>query len=312
MSSGEITPEPNADPIAPATTPEAIPETPPAPPPRFDAQPYAPDGSAPPLGLGLTLGGGLVAAVVVGSLIGIIGQWLYLVLLFPLMIGFALGGIGMGLIKVGKLRNPLLAGVAATLIGVMAMGTIHYVNYQLTLNELAKRFPIGRDNLENQMSFFRYIDLTAVDGVTLTSTHDAQGKGGMNLGYTGSYIYWLVEVIMVAAVAWVMMQKAAAAPFCVSCNAWKNDRPLAMVTVPTERMATQAVNEGDVVSLLPCAGPIQPVGLLLKTAVCPCCGADGEVDIALERVTKNSKGQQQSKTLTRATYPGEVLRYLSS
>jgi hypothetical protein len=77
-------------------------------------------------------------------------------------------------------------------------------------------------------------------------------------------------------------------------------------------MAVRAVEDGDVVSLLQCAVPIAAEGLLLKTAVCPRCGgAEGEVDIALDRVTKNSKGQQQKTTLTRATYPAEVLQFLS-
>lgn len=304
MSNDAITPEPNPDPIPPEAAAEATP------PPRFQTQPYVPDGSAKPLGLALTLGGGLVAAVLVGFLAGFIGQWFYLVVLFPFIIGFALGGAGIGLIKVGKLRNPLLAGIAAGLSGVMAMGTMHYVNYQRDLDTAAVKLAVDRAALENGISFARYLDLSAQEGVTISR---ATGKDkGMNLGYVGSYIYWLVEMILVAGVAWVMMRKTAAAPFCASCNTWKNDRPLAMVTVPAEDMAVRAVQEGDVVSLLSCAGPIQAQGLLLKTAVCPRCGAEGEVDVALERVTKNSKGQKQMTLVTRATYPGEVLRFLQS
>ncbi|MGH7171630.1 MAG: hypothetical protein ACRELG_15245, partial [Gemmataceae bacterium] len=86
---------------------------------------------------------------------------------------------------------------------------------------------------------------------------------------------------------------------------------LGMVTVPVEELAVQAVQDGDVVALLSCVGPVEDQGLLLKTAVCPHCGADGEVDISLERITENSKGHKQTALVTRATYPGEVLRSLA-
>lgn len=311
MSSENITPEPQPESVPSAITPEPVPEEAPPPPPRFEVQPYTPDGNFPPLGLALTLGGGLAAAVLVGFLASFIAQWFYLVILFPFLIGMALGGIGMAFIKVGKLRNPLLAGIAAGLSGVMAMGAMQYFNYQRTLDTAAKTLAVDRSELESQISFAQYIDLRAKEGVTISRAGHNKDKG-MNLGYVGSYIYWLVEMTIVAGTAWAMMRKSAAAPFCVSCNSWKNERSLAMLTVPAEDMAVQAVQEGDVVSLLACAGPLQPVGLLLKTAVCPHCGAEGEVDITLERVTKNSKGQQQKTTVTRATYPGEVLSFLPS
>lgn len=310
MSNENITPEPQPEPIPSANTPEPAPEAAPPPPPRFEALPYAPDGTSPPLGLALTLGGGLAAAVLVGYVVSFIAQWFYLVVLFPFFIGAMLGGVGMFFIKVGKLRNPLLAGIAAGLSGVMAMGTMHFADYQRFLDNVHQKIAIvDRGELEKRISFARYIDFMATEGVTISRT--GHNDKGMNLGYVGSYIYWLVEMAIVAGVAWAMMRKAAAAPFCVDCNSWKNERPLAMVTVPTEDMAVRAIQEGDVVSLMQCAGPVQPVGLLLKTAVCPHCGAEGEVDVALERVTKNSKGQQQTNMLTRATYPGEVLSFLS-
>lgn len=307
MSSDNITSEPNPDPTPSALPPEPVAE--PTPPPHFEAQPYVPDGNFPPLGLALTLGGGLVAAVLVGWLAGFIGQWFYLVVLFPIVIGLALGGIGMVFIKVGKLRSPLLAGIAAGLSGIMAMGTMHYVNYQRALDEAAKQMPVARDALEQGISFAKYLDLSAEEGVTIGRAA-AHNDKGMNLGYVGSYLYWLVEVFVVAAVAWTMMWKEASSPFCVPCNSWKKQQPLAMVAVPTEDVAVRAIQDGDVVQLLQCAGPIEAQGLLLKTAVCPCCGADGEVDVFLDRVTKNSKGEQKTATVARATYPGEVLRFL--
>ncbi|MGH7174448.1 MAG: hypothetical protein ACRELG_29630, partial [Gemmataceae bacterium] len=177
MSSDNITPEPNPDPAPSAITPEPVPEAPSPPPPRFQTQPYVPDGNFPPLGLALTLGGGLMAAVLVGFLASVIGQWFYLVVLFPLLIGLALGGVGMAFIKIGKLRSPLLAGVAAGLSGIMAMGTMHYVNYQRFLDAVAEALPIERADLENGINFAKYLDLNAKEGVTIGRAAAHKDKG---------------------------------------------------------------------------------------------------------------------------------------
>lgn len=308
MSSENVTPEPQPEPTPSALPPETAPEAAPPPPPRFEAQPYAPDGTSPPLGLALTLGGGLAAAVIVGFVASFIGQWFYLVLLFPAVIGGALGVVGMVFIKVGKLRNPLLAGIAAGLSGVMAMGTKHYVDYQRFIDNVQQKLPLERGELEKLISFPKYIDLMATEGVTISRA--AHNDKGMNLGYVGSYIYWLVEMAIVAGIAWILMRIAAAEPFCVGCNSWKDERRVAEMKVPTEDMAVRAVQDGDVVKLLQCAGPIQADGLVIKAAVCPNCGGEGEVDIILDRLTKNAKGEWSATTLTRMTYPGEVLGFL--
>lgn len=309
MSSDELTPEPKPEPSTPAGNPDPVPEEASPPPPRFTVEPYVPDGNFPPLGLALTLGGGLAAAVLVGFLASVIGQWFYLVILFPCLIGLALGGVGMTFIKAGKLRNPLLAGVAAALSGVMAMGTTHYVNYQRFVDNVAKTLGVEHAELEKHLSFATYIDLRATEGVTISRA--AHNDKGMNLGYVGSYIYWLVEMAVVAGIAWAMMRTTAAAPFCVGCNTWKNERRLAEMTVADEDMALRAVQEGEVIRLLQCGQPIQAKGLVIKAASCPHCGAEGEVDITLDRLTKNAKGEWSATTLTRTTYPGEVLRFLS-
>lgn len=309
MSSEDITANPQPDPLPSAITPQPTPEAAAVPPPRFDAQPYAPEGSAPPLGLALTLGGGLAAAVLAGLLAGFIGQWFYLVILFPAAIGLVLGGVGMAFIRAGKLRNPFLAGIAAVLSGIMAMGTMHYFAYQRALSEVAEKENLPRDQLENEVSFAQFMDIRATQGVTI-SRAAAHNDKGMNLGYVGSYIYWLLEMAGVAGIAWGMMRKEAANPFCVTCNSWKEERPLALLVVPDENEAVRAVNEGDAVALLACPRSTQAQGHLLQTAVCPHCAAEGEVDISLARVTKNAKGEQEMKTLTRMTYPGEVLPYL--
>lgn len=306
MSSDAITPQPQPEPIPPAAAPETVtPTSEPAP--RFDAEPYAPDGGASPAGLALLLGGTLLAAVVIGCLVGIVKQWFYLVLLFPAAVGAAVGGIGLVLIKRGKVRSAPLAGIAAVLGGVMAMGSLHYVGFLRYLNAN----PLVRAAAEaGKYSFRDYLDEYATSGVRIG--RPGAKDGGMNLGYYGSYIYWFVEVLVVAGAALAMMLTQARAPFCRECGVWKDEKPLALVTTPTVDMAAEALREGQLASLLQCSAPVGPEGLLLKVAACPLCGAEGSVDVTLQHIAKNSKGEQQVKHVAQITYPGAVLRFLDS
>lgn len=305
MSSDAITPEPLPEANPPTPAAEVVTPTP-TPAPRFDAVPYTPDGGASPLGLALVLGGTLLAAVVIGCLVGIIKQGFYLVLIFPMLIGAAVGGVGMLLIKLGKVRSVPLAGMAAVLGGIMAMASMHYFLYQRFLDKVpglrAVAGAVGFD-------FFTYLDLLAKEGVQIGKPGQ---KNGMNLGYIGSYIYWSVETLLVAGVAFAMMRARARHPFCRECRLWKEEKPLAMVATPTVSMAEEALREGQLASLLECAAPVAAQGLLLKVAACPQCGSEGEVDVTLEHLTQNAKNERQVKRITQVTYSGEVLRFLDT
>jgi hypothetical protein len=295
-----------------AITPEPAPQRAPAPPaaPRFVTEPYQPDGNAPFLGTLLTFAGLIGAGALVGALTGFVHQWFYLVFLFPVVMGLAVGAAGMGLVKAFKLRNSLLAGLAAVLGGVTTQTAMHYVDYQRFLGQVEEKLPGTRAELAAKgFGLPQFIDFRAREGVTIGRL--GHGDKGINLGYYGSYVYWGLEVLLIAGIALVMLRAAAAAPFCAACSGWKERRYLARVDTPAHEQV-ETLRDGELVGLLQRSWPAKGEGLLLKASVCPRCGADAPVDVALESHTTNEKGEKKVKELAHFTYPGDVLPFLDA
>src|SRR5438034_170826 len=98
--------------------------------PTFPTPPYTPHH-------GYTAGGLLMLIAALGTIGAILGyithliaSHFYFIILFPLLIGLAIGAIGSRMVKVGRLRNPWLGGLAGFLAGVFAMTSMHYFDYE--------------------------------------------------------------------------------------------------------------------------------------------------------------------------------------
>src|SRR5260370_42594766 len=77
---------------------------------RFETSPYQPDGGWPPSGAFRILSVALVAGLGLGWLASFVGQWFYLILLFPILLGGGVGAAGNWANRSGKVRNSLVAG----------------------------------------------------------------------------------------------------------------------------------------------------------------------------------------------------------
>jgi hypothetical protein len=281
--------------------------------PQFDAKPYRPDYGWDWQGLGLIVGFLMLGGLGLGYAASLIEQWLWLVLLFPLAIGGALGLIGSYAIKVGEVRHPIISGVAGFLGGCSAMLAMHYFEYQGFLSELKNLTLEERAQLPplQNVGFWDYMDLMAQEGVTITNSHDVNGRSGVNLGYAGSYIYWLAEIGIVAATAFIIMRKKATEPYCSLCNTWKQTRYVGKPNVARVTLL-QAIKSGNVG---PLANPeLSSTGGTLKVHLSTCqqCGTNSSVEVKVEEVSKNSKGQERAQEVAHVSYPGEALRVLEA
>jgi hypothetical protein len=308
--------------------------------PAFEVTPYRPDGGFSQLGSLLAIGLSLVGGLVLGYAAWFVSQWFFLVLIFPFLIGLALGGLGRLGVRLGKVRSPFMAGLAGFCGGCVAMIAMQYFEYLQFQKDMEKIHPGLRamaadPNLGKMLmlqpdkedknapdpekavawlqdavkvnDFLGYIDFSARQGVQLTSTRGGGKDRGINLGYHGSYIYWGIELLIVAGVAFAMTRGAAAEPFCTACNNWKQERPVGTLSHSAAH-CSEAVSRGTLTKLIepPAAGaPIET--LTLAAAVCPNCLTNSPVDVKLERLTVSAKGEQQRATLAHVTYPGEAL-----
>jgi hypothetical protein len=266
---------------------------------RFSPEEYKAEGGFSLLGVPVLLAALCAAAVGLGWLASFIGQAFYLILLFPIGIGAGLVFVGLLVGKPTKMRNPLLAGLFGLISSAVAIVSLHYFDYQRTI----AGGPIPGIN-----SFLDYMHLRATIGETISGSN---GKGGFNLGYIGSCIYWGVELLIVAFMATLGMIGAAVEPFCSVCNSWKKERKLGQLD-PKEGDVAALLREGEIERLKdhdpsPTAGE-----LVLNATVCPNCNADVPITVKLVSVTRNAKKEEERKELVHLTYPGEALADLEA
>jgi hypothetical protein len=254
----------------------------------------------------MLVGALLVAGGVLGFLAHLISQAIYLIILFPALIGAALGWLGSRMVKQGRVRSPLLGGVAGFLGGVLAMFMMHYFDYQAVKREVTATRGIPVEVLPD---FWEYMDLKAEQGVELKKA-GRSGKG-LNLGYYGSYVYWGIEVLIVAGISFAMIRGAASEPYCAGCDQWKKPQVLGFFGADPAT-ATAAVQSGDLQRFRD-AGP-SPGGGPTRVTVASCETSQGRcgVDVKLESIGVDKNRKQQTKKIAHVTYPPEALPHLAA
>ena len=305
-----------------------------APLPSFSPDPFQPDGGCSVGGLILLGGSGVLSGLVLGALAGFVSQWFYLIILFPVGIGLGVGAVGAFAVKSGKVRMPLLCGAAGFLGGCVAVVAMHYYEYHTFEEELAevspdvRKFAANFDQLQAKRAelseedrallddlakdpqirealavngFISHLDLMAHRGVTISSK---RGQNPINLGYTGSYIYWGVEAFIIAAIAFVFTNGAAAEPFCSQCESWKTGSVVGGFDASITNVK-EALGSGDLNFLAEYATPNTET-LPLTLFRCPTCQFESPIDARLETVTVNKKGEKSKSTLCTVTYPAEA------
>jgi hypothetical protein len=298
----------------------------------FDTQPYAADGGFSIGGVVIMLLGMGAAGIAMGALAYFISQWFYLILLFPIAIGAVIGLVGAGLVHIGKVRAPWLAGLTGLLAGILAMLTMHYLEYnkfqgeiennrqaaQLGMNFLPKEEKEQVRRLLEVKSFPAYIDAQAHEGVTIKRGGGGGRDKGLNLGYYGSYIYWLVEMCIVAGIVLYIAKDPARKPFCVLSNEWKTECCGDNFAVPEQVGVTavvDALKEGAIGKLAQLkmaaresAATTIPVRLYVYAS--PQHSEATLVDVKLSQFVTTKEGKQEEKELTMVTYPAKSLETL--
>ena len=317
------------------TTPMPAPTPAPTNLPKYDVRPYQPDGGFTTSGLVTMLGAMLVAGAGIGFAAHWVSQLFYLIILFPILIGLFLGAVGMRLVKFANLRNPLLGGLAGFVGGVSAMTMMHYFDYQKFRRDVVNnapdvadvaRMPAGqregeypqfenpagaRELVEAYASFPGFMNFEARQGVEIKSTRGSSSSAKpLNLGFVGSYIYWVVELLIVAGITFAMVRGQTREPFCAECSLWKSFRRLgAFAGEPDAALA--GVTSGDVNALAAAKPGALSSPLELHVAECANCRRAG-ASVKLEQLTTNHKGQLERKVLAHTVWPVESVGVLDS
>lgn len=329
METNTLPPEPNVnrEPVQPALPADL----------RFSVQPYVPDGGFSIMGLMVVLLGLSLGGIALGVGTHYVSKWFYLILLFPMLIGIALGALGGGLVKWGKVRAPWLAGAAGLIAGILAMLTQHYLAYHDFINdpllgpvraEFRKNPKVVDFNLmlvpadQRQLlirglkvdSFLDFVDFQAHEGVSIKRAAAGNDKG-LNLGYVGTYIYWAVETLIVAGIVFAMTRKPALEPFCSLSNEWKTVKCGDNFGVPLSLgvdQAAQLVKDGMLGQLAQAKAQAannveESVPVRLYVYASPQHVEQGQLDIKLCRFVAGKQGQVEEKEAAMVTYPADAL-----
>lgn len=310
----------------------------------FDVAPYRPDGGL-NLAVSLQLTGilGLIG-IVLGVVASFVARYFWFVAVFPILIGCVIGGAGSVCIKRFHIRHAAFCGLAGLLAGILAMLAMHYFdlqNYEATLRanigpDADKYIEVARNidaieqpdsgaspeylqiaaELRNDPLSLQYLqidtlqeflDAQAEEGVEIG--RGARGGGNINLGYYGSYIYWLLEACLVGGFAFGIMRGSASEPYGSTCMQWKPQgvpglyaHPEAVVAaLQTGRLERFAIT--DLVD--------QPVARITHFP-CATCGDEAPVDVTVEQLTRNKKGEVAIKKLAKLTFPAGSLEALTT
>jgi hypothetical protein len=297
------------DPANPETFADARPLDPSL---RLEPVPYQPEGGFRPFGVLVVFLCVTLAGLGLGYAVSWVGQWIYIILVFPFLLGILVGFFGAVGIYVGSVRNLFLAGLAGLFGGCLTLFAMHYFDYERDMarprQDKAGQVPNAgaapAKPADRQPDFWGYLDRQARKGIPIQFR-----RLHFTLGYVATYLYWLVEVAIVSGLAMAILIGCASDPFCAECSTWKSKQALGTLALAPDQ-ALRIFSAGEIVRLAdqePAAGEIH-----LTIWSCPNCAAEAPVDVKLEQVTKNAKNEEETRPLTFLTYPGQVLPVLES
>src|SRR3954468_19553980 len=112
---------------------------------NFSTTPYQPDHGYTTGGLLMLIAALAGVGAVLGYIAHIISQWIYLIIVFPGLIGLGIGLVGTRMVTSGRIRNPWLGGLAGFGAGIFAMLVMHYCDYETLRSQLSGASPALRE-----------------------------------------------------------------------------------------------------------------------------------------------------------------------
>lgn len=299
---------------------------------------YQPSGTFNPISTLTAALGGVVAALIVAAIV-----WAWerspiptLVILTPLLQGFALGLVLTLLFGAARLRNPMLGFLLGLICGVISVAAVHYghyvsdvYTYRDQVREQAAEITqaLGPEGAaaflgevgtapfrafdediiypsNGRRGFVGYLYLRAESGVAIRR---------MEVTGTGMWVLWAVEALLVTGIAAAMGRSRAAEPFCEKCDKWlaSSETPTA---VPPEKAGPLAelVHKGDALGLaaLRSSTPAFDPARGSAVAVAHTCSGcdDGYVDVVLRTPSGEKVEEKRLARLVHA--PKEMLAAL--
>jgi hypothetical protein len=283
---------------------------------------YVPSGRVGPVGIGLTVGLGLIAGVVAAAVFHFVGRFFYLVLLFPLLWGLGIGmAVAMG-VRIGKCRNSVVglgAGVVAALASFGIFQVFENRHVKTTFDEyLAKEAKANikdadvaaqldkayEDYLQREhggTGFMAQMAVRADIGMNISRRGRSKNDGKPMISGTGMYIYWFVELAIIAGMTGLLSLGATRSAFCEKCEEWYKDAELGGIVSGRTEQVRQAIVSKDYARLPALIVRTNPGGAL-SVEKCPAC-SEAPVVVKIETITVDDKGKESRSTVFEEMIP---------
>jgi hypothetical protein len=212
----------------------------------------------------------LIVAIVVGAIVGGI-LWaiehftsFYLVFAFPIFAGFIAGGALSVVIRSGKVRSPLIAGLCGIIAGVVMYGVYHYATYYVSYPEDWRQFLIDEgytpaDDTElrqiiadwqleqyGSTGFIPYMNEAAEIGFSISRATGSSSSSGIDIQGNIAWVYWGVEILIAAAIAAFTAGKQAGEPFDEETGQWYGPvESIGRVSLKARKELNNALKNGD-------------------------------------------------------------------
>jgi hypothetical protein len=174
----------------------------------------------------------LVGGLFFGVLTYILFSAAWVIVLFPIIIGFVVGYVYAGIIHLFRVRSFRLVKLAAVLTSLL----IYLTNFYLFYLEIYELVDI------EEMSFWSFMQLNASEGFTI-------GRfGGTGIPVSGVFFWlaWLGETALTGAIVAALGLEVCEQPFCQECQKW-HKKPVLLGGIALEQLADfeRAIQAGE-------------------------------------------------------------------
>ena len=273
-------------------------------------KPYQPSNKVTSTGIKWLLLSSVIGGLAIGGLTHLISLLVYLIVVFPLGMGFAGGRVMVAAIRQGKVRNPAIATLFGILTGLLLYGSLHGAGYwqfkQSASEQITKELEGVSDYQSNNIidtfleektgskGFLGYLKHNAQQGVSIGRLEST----GTNLGETGTWIYWLIELAIIDITIAAIAYSTAKNPFCENGDQWyKHPEHIGIVNLQcSENFLNLLQNErfGEAGKLLDPLQGIHPGNLEVYLQRCPCCKLSDPI-LTVSSISKDTKGNLKLK-----------------
>ncbi len=176
-----------------------------------------------------------IGGITLGGVTFLVSQLIYLVVIFPVLLGLGSGWLLRRAVVRGKVRHPLAAGAAAVLMAGLLYGTMHWADYILfRQNATAEIRRALRGSRQSSAANAASITVDSflkekTEKTGFTGFLQYRSQQGLMINRSlirlpvGSQVmwnYWGLEFLVTGAIALGFAYGAARKPFCEGCQSW--------------------------------------------------------------------------------------------